>query len=244
MLIVEPSIRPVIGITSSIVSHNNIPSYNLHEKHIQSVIQAGGIPIIIPTGSETMAEVWVSICNGIILGSGEDIDPNSFGSNPTPKIQNTNKKRDFTEIELVKYAQIQSKPILGLCRGATMLNVALGGTVIQDIETSNPLAINHNQKAARPEPTHYIQIDEMSRLYQILGSTNIQVNSMHHQAIDKLAPNLKKVAAAPDGVIEAVEGVDKTSPMIMGIQWHPEEMASKDPTMQRIYDAFIKECKN
>ncbi|WP_208588775.1 gamma-glutamyl-gamma-aminobutyrate hydrolase family protein [Gracilibacillus suaedae] len=239
-----PSIKPVIGITSSIVSHNNIPSYNLHEKHIQSVIQAGGVPIIIPTGPEVIAEVWVSICNGIILSSGEDIDPNSFRAHPSPKIQNTNKKRDLTEIELVKYAQKQSKPILGLCRGLTMLNVALGGTVMQDIETSNPNAINHNQQAARPEPTHYVQIDKTSRLYQILGSSSIQVNSIHHQAIDQLATNLKKVAIAPDGIIEAVEGVDKTSPMIMGIQWHPEEMTSEDATMQGIFDAFVKACKN
>ncbi|QGH33681.1 gamma-glutamyl-gamma-aminobutyrate hydrolase family protein [Gracilibacillus salitolerans] len=239
-----PSIKPVIGITSSIVSHNNIPSYNLHEKHIQSVMRAGGVPIIIPTGPEPMAEVWVSICNGIILSSGEDIDPNSFGANPSPKIQNTNKKRDLTEIELVKYAQKHRKPILGLCRGVTMLNVALGGTVIQDIETSNPNPINHNQQAARPEPTHYIQIDETSRLYQILSSSNIQVNSIHHQAIDQLAPNLKKVAVAPDGVIEAVEAIDKTSPMIIGVQWHPEEMASEDPSMQKLFDTFIMACKN
>ncbi|SFL58454.1 putative glutamine amidotransferase [Gracilibacillus orientalis] len=240
----RPSIRPVIGITSSMVIHNNIPSYNLHEKHIQSVIQAGGVPIIIPTGPEAMAEVWVSSCNGIILSSGEDIDPHSFGANPSPKIQNTNKKRDVTEIELVKYAQLQSKPILGLCRGVTMLNVALGGTVIQDIETSNPNAINHNQQAGRPEPTHYIQIDETSRLYQILDSLNIQVNSIHHQAINQLASNLKQVAVAPDGTIEAVEGVDKKSSMIMGVQWHPEEMASEDPTMQRLFDSFIRACKN
>lgn len=238
------SIKPVIGITSSIVSHNNIPSYNLHVKHIESVIKAGGVPIIIPTGPKVMAEVWVSICNGIILSSGEDIDPNSFGAHPSPKIQNTNRKRDLTEIELVKCAQKQSKPILGLCRGATMLNVAFGGTVIQDIETSNPNAINHNQQAARSEPTHYIQIDKMSRLYQIIGNSNIQVNSLHHQAIDQLAPNLKKVAVAPDGIIEAVEGADKTSSMIMGIQWHPEEMASEDTTMQGLFDAFVMTCKN
>ncbi|WP_163538712.1 gamma-glutamyl-gamma-aminobutyrate hydrolase family protein [Gracilibacillus sp. YIM 98692] len=239
----EPSNRPVVGITSSMVNHNNIPSYNIHEKHIQAVIKAGGVPVIIPTGTNEMTEVWVRICHGIILSSGEDIDPNTFGANPSPKIQKTNKKRDFTEVELVKNALKQGKPILGLCRGATMLNVALGGTVIQDIETNNTKAMKHNQQATRPEPTHYIQIDETSELYQIIGSSNILVNSMHHQAIDQIAPNLKKTAVAPDGVIEAVEGTDKTSPMLMGIQWHPEEMAGEDPIMQRLFDRFVMECE-
>lgn len=124
-----------------------------------------------------------------------------------------------------------------------MLNVALGGTVIQDIEANNPNAINHYQQAARPEPTHDVQIDDTSMLYQIIRRSNIRVNSMHHQAIYQVAPDLKKVAVAPDGVIEAVECVDKTSPMMMGVQWHPEEMASEDPTMQRLFDTFIAECK-
>jgi len=214
--------KPIVGITSSIVSHNNISSFNIHEKHIRSVVQAGGIPIILPTGTQEMTEAWVTVCNGIILSSGEDVDPNSYRTHPDPKIQKTNQKRDLTEIELVTNARNQKKPILGLCRGVTMLNVALGGTVIQDIEANNSNAINHYQQAARPEPTHDVQIDDTSMLYQILHRSNIRVNSMHHQAIYQVAPDLKKVAVAPDGVIEAVEGVDKTSPMMMGVQWHPE----------------------
>ncbi|UOQ91972.1 gamma-glutamyl-gamma-aminobutyrate hydrolase family protein [Halobacillus shinanisalinarum] len=236
--------RPVIGITSSTVNHNNIPSINLHERYIRSVIQAGGIPAVIPTGTEEgMAEVWCSICSGIILSSGEDVDPNSYQAEPYPKIQKTNGKRDKLEIELVKNAQKQTKPILALCRGITMLNAALGGTVLQDIETNNSNAINHYQQAARPEPTHEIQIDNQSRLYQIFNRSNIRVNSMHHQAIDQLAPNLKPVAFAPDGIIEAVEGVNGTS-LLWGIQWHPEEMASEDPSMVQLFKEFVTECTN
>lgn len=234
--------RPVIGITSSTVNHNNIPSINLHERYIHSVIQAGGIPAVIPTGTEEgMAEVWCSICNGIILSSGEDVDPYSYQAEPDPKIQKTNGKRDKLEMELVKNAQKQTKPILAICRGITMLNAALGGTVIQDIETHKSNTINHYQQAARPEPTHEVQIDNQSRLYQIFNRSKIRVNSMHHQAIDQIAPDLKPVAFAPDGVIEAVEGVDETS-LLWGIQWHPEEMASEDPSMVELFKEFVAEC--
>ncbi|ASN05397.1 gamma-glutamyl-gamma-aminobutyrate hydrolase family protein [Virgibacillus necropolis] len=234
-------IKPVIGITSSIVNHDGIPSVNLHEKYIRSVTKAGGIPIVIPTGTEDMPEVWTSICNGIILSSGEDIDPHSYQANPEPRIQKTNEKRDLIEMGLVKNALNQKKPIFAICRGITMQNVALGGTVIQDIETNNPNAIKHFQQAARPNPTHEIQIGDDSQLFQILKSSTFRVNSMHHQAIDKLAPGLKIVAVAPDGIIEAVEGVDKSS-LWLAIQWHPEEMASEDPAMQGLFKAFIDKC--
>ncbi|ASK64018.1 gamma-glutamyl-gamma-aminobutyrate hydrolase [Virgibacillus phasianinus] len=240
----KKSQKPVIGITSSIVNYNNMMSVNLHEKYIKALIKAGGIPIVIPTGTEDMPEVWVSICDGIILSSGEDVDPNSYGENPAPRIHKTNEKRDLIEKGLVKYALEQKKPIFANCRGITMLNVAMGGTVIQDIETNNPNAINHFQQTARPEPTHEIQIEQNSQLHQILNRTKVRVNSMHHQAIGKLAPGLRQVAVAPDGIIEAVEGIDKSSSLWLAVQWHPEEMASQDPLMQGIFQEFINECKN
>ncbi|WP_188206977.1 gamma-glutamyl-gamma-aminobutyrate hydrolase family protein [Alkalibacillus aidingensis] len=236
--------QPVIGLTCSSVNHNNIPSFNIHKKLVDVVIKAGGVPVVIPTGKQEMTKVWVSHCDGVILTGGEDIDPNSYGDNPSPQIKKTNKKRDQTEMELVRQAMNQKKPILGLCRGAMILNVGLGGSVIQDIETNIPNAINHYQQAERPEPTHDIRIDQTSRLYQILGSTNYQVNSFHHQSIDQLSSHLKSVAEAPDGVIEAVEVTDLSSPVVLGVQWHPEEMAGDDLAMQRLFDTFVIECKN
>ncbi|WP_431803611.1 gamma-glutamyl-gamma-aminobutyrate hydrolase family protein [Halobacillus andaensis] len=237
-------IRPLIGITSSTVNHNNIPSINLHEKYIQAVIQAGGIPAVIPAGTEEgMAEAWLTVCSGIILSGGEDVDPYSYQAEPYPKMQKTNGKRDKLEIEIVKQAQNQNKPILAICRGLTMVNAALGGTVIQDIETNLPNAINHFQQAARSEPTHEIQIDPQSRIFQIFNRSNIRVNSMHHQAIDQLSPVLKPVAVASDGIIEAVEGSSESS-LLWGIQWHPEEMASEDPGMQQLFKEFVAECTN
>ncbi|MFC7061503.1 gamma-glutamyl-gamma-aminobutyrate hydrolase family protein [Halobacillus seohaensis] len=233
--------KPTIGITSSIVSHNNIPSVNLHERYIKTIIQSGGIPIVIPVGTNEMSEVWVSLCDGIILSGGEDVDPYSYQEHPGPKIQKTNRDRDEIEIELVKSARKQNKPIFAICRGVTMLNVALGGTLIQDIETSIPNAINHYQQAERPEATHEVKIEESTRLYRIFNRPKIRVNSFHHQAIDKLAPSLKKVAIAPDGVIEAVEGIDESF-LMLGVQWHPSELTNGNPSMLRLYEEFINEC--
>ena len=235
--------KPIIGMTSSIVNHNQIRSVNLHQKFTESVKKAGGIPLIIPTGTEEMAEEYALICDGIILTNGEDVDPNSFNQEPDLHLGQTNGRRDQLEIALVKYVKQKKKPILGICRGNTMLNVALGGTLIQDIPSHNRHAINHNQQAARPEPTHSIQIKEDSWLYKILQTPTYRVNSMHHQGINELGPGLKEAAVAPDGFIEAIEGVSE-SPIMWGVQWHPEEMASEDSTMQLLFHAFINECAN
>ncbi|WP_078428052.1 gamma-glutamyl-gamma-aminobutyrate hydrolase family protein [Alkalihalobacterium alkalinitrilicum] len=234
--------KPVIGITSTIENHNNIRSVHVHEKYIQSVLHAGGVPIVLPIGPKEIVGEWVSSCDGFILSSGEDVDPYHFGSDPHPTLQKTFTKRDKMEIELVKQAYSRQKPILAICRGISILNVALGGTLFQDIEVNNNQAIKHFQQAERSEATHHIEIFEDSWLYRVIRSLNIRVNSMHHQAIDKLAPNFKTVARAPDGVIEAIEGIGVS--FMVGIQWHPEEMASEDPSMVQLFKAFITECSS
>ncbi|WP_017729421.1 gamma-glutamyl-gamma-aminobutyrate hydrolase family protein [Halalkalibacterium ligniniphilum] len=236
--------KPVIGISSSVVDHNGIPSVHLHEKYILSVQEAGGIPFVIPLGPKEMTEIWVSMCDGLILSGGEDVDPFSYGSNPEPGLRKTKRQRDTTENHLIEAAYKEEKPIFAICRGIAMLNTALGGTVIQDIETAIEEPIKHYQKAARPTPTHDVTVSENSMLYDLVGSSNIQVNSMHHQAIGKIAPALQAVAHAPDGVVEAVEGKESQKPMIIGVQWHPEEMALENETMLRIFERFVRECKS
>lgn len=233
--------KPVIGITSTIENHNNTPSVHLSEHYIKAIISSGGVPVIIPVGVENLADVWCSFCDGIILSSGEDVDPLSYHAQPSPQMQKTFAKRDKMEIAIVKHAIEAKKPILAICRGITMLNAVLGGTVIQHIETHNPNAIKHYQLARRSEATHKVQIAEGSRLYQILKNTKVRVNSMHHQAIEKLGKGLKTVAVAPDSTIEAVEWIDETQ-FILGVQWHPEEMISENLDMKSIFQEFVTEC--
>ncbi|RXI96393.1 gamma-glutamyl-gamma-aminobutyrate hydrolase family protein [Anaerobacillus alkaliphilus] len=233
--------KPIIGISSTVEQHNNIPSVHVHDKFIQAVMKGGAIPVVIPIGPVELVEIWISMCDGLLLSSGEDIDPSSFNANPSPQIQKTNLKRDKLEMALIQEALKQKKPILAICRGITMLNAAIGGTVIQDIPSTIQNAINHYQQAERPEPTHDVHLERTSRLAQIFNQEKFRVNSMHHQAIDVLSPMLKVVAIAPDGVIEAVEGTDPTH-LIWGIQWHPEEMAEEDTTMLRLFKEFTIEC--
>ncbi|MFC0273547.1 gamma-glutamyl-gamma-aminobutyrate hydrolase family protein [Metabacillus herbersteinensis] len=235
--------KPIIGITSSVVNHGEIPSAHLHEKYIASVTNAGGIPVVLPIGrDEEMVNTWVTMCDGFILSGGEDVDPNSYNANPEPELRKTRSDRDETELLLVKSAIDQQKPIFAICRGIAMLNAALGGTIIQDIETTIENPIKHYQTAARPDATHEISINEGSRLHNLIGSYKARVNSMHHQAVGDLAPDLVSVAVAPDGVIEAVEGKCSDS-VVLGVQWHPEEMASEDESMHRLFVNLVEECQ-
>jgi putative glutamine amidotransferase len=234
--------KPVIGISGSVADFKGIPSVYLHQKYVQSVKDAGGIPLVLPIGTEEMTEMWVSKCDGIILSGGIDVDPHSYNKDPDPELGKVNEDRDKTEKWLVKYALKQKKTIFAICRGLAMLNAALGGTVIQDIKKNDENAIKHYQKAARPDPTHNMTIEENSRLAEIIGSTNIRVNSMHHQAIGEVASSLKAVAHAPDGVIEGLEGV-KDDPLIFGVQWHPEEMAAEDEYHFNLFKYFVEVCE-
>lgn len=234
--------KPIIGITSSVTEHNSIPSVHLHQKYVEAVSEAGGVPLVIPLGSKEKIKAWVSICDGLILSGGEDVDPHSYGAHPDPALRKTKAARDQTEIQLVQEAVKERKPIFGICRGITMMNAALGGTVLQDIEALHDQPINHYQKAARPEATHDVLIDQDSRLYDYLKKKKIRVNSMHHQAIDKLAPTLKKIGQAPDGIIEAVQETEEAPSYLLGVQWHPEEMAKVDSLMGSLFEHFIQAC--
>lgn len=190
--------------------------------------------MVIPISSDDeIVNAWVSICDGFILSGGEDVDPKSYEADPAPELRKTKSDRDETEIALVKGAIQHQKPIFAIFIGIGMLNVALGGTIIQDIEANIDKAIKHYQTSARTDATHDITITENSRFHKQIGSLKARVNSMHHQAVGDLAPNLVSVAEAPDGVIEAVVGKDIDT-LVLGVQWHPEEMASEDEVMQRL----------
>ncbi|MRX72591.1 gamma-glutamyl-gamma-aminobutyrate hydrolase family protein [Bacillus lacus] len=237
--------KPVIGITSSTVNHKGNDAVLIHYAYPEAIIKAGGTPLIIPIDvNEDSAENWVKLCDGILLSGGEDIDPLSYKQNPRPGVGRVNRDRDITEMNVVKMAKKEKTPLFAICRGISTLNVALGGTLIQDIEYEfGDDAIKHSQDAVLPDATHMLEIKEGTRLYEIMGSPEIEINSLHHQAIDDLAEDLTATAHAPDGVIEAVEGKDKSWP-VLGVQWHPEEMAKKYENMQKLFDMFIEQCSS
>ncbi|WP_067728042.1 gamma-glutamyl-gamma-aminobutyrate hydrolase family protein [Oceanobacillus damuensis] len=232
--------KPIIGLTSSIldieVKGEVNPAVHTNHQYVKAVTEIGGIPIVIPVSNEDMAKEYIDICDGLIFTSGEDVDPSRYNQEPEEELQEINFARDETEIPLAKYAIEKKVPIMGTCRGLGIINVALGGTMKQD------LGSGHNQEAYRKLPTHEIDIKEDSQLYHLFGEKKAMVNSKHHQAVDKLADSLSVAAISDDDVIEAVES-NKKDQFILGLQFHPEELFAIDSKMLNLLMSFRQACE-
>lgn len=167
------------------------------------------------------------------------MNPALYGHAPHPALGPVSDIRDAWEMELVKAARAYSKPLLAICRGAQVLNVAFGGSLIQDLPSEHSSDINHDPDHPRTSRTHSVQVKAESRLGRAVGATELMVNSIHHQSIERVANNLRVVATAPDGVIEAVEAPAELGWWCVGVQWHPEELAgTADPGGRDVFEAF------
>jgi len=232
--------KPVIGITGAYVFHNKFMEGTYVHHDYQKVIAAnGGIPIILPFLAENLVEEMIDQCDAILFSGGEDVDPKFYGQDPHQKLGETIPLRDKWEMSLLEKAMEKKKPILAICRGIQLLNAALGGSLIQDIPSNVKNSIQHSQTVNRSWDFHWVTIDEGSKLANILQETKLRVNSLHHQAIDRLAESLKVTAKSSDGIIEAVEHIYYDN-FLVGIQWHPESMAATDEKMNKIFAEFIK----
>jgi putative glutamine amidotransferase len=232
--------KPIIGITSAYVNHNHyMEGVYVHHDYHKSVAANGGIPILLPYINEEIALETLPLCDGIILSGGEDVDPQFYGEDPHPQLGPPITERDKVEIAIVKYALEYNIPLLAICRGIQILNVALGGTLIQDIPSQVKEPIQHSQIVNRSRDTHWVNIENDSKLFQLLGSLQVRVNSLHHQSIDKIASELRVVARSSDGVVEAVEYVHPST-FTVGVQWHPESMASTNAQMSNLFAELIK----
>jgi putative glutamine amidotransferase len=181
----------------------------------------------------------IAAVDGLVLTGGEDVDPSLYGQSPHERLGPVNRLRDDTEIALVHAAREAQKPVLAICRGPQLLNVALGGTLIQDIPSCVPGALIHDGDEGRNARTHEIEIEPDSRIAAAVGATRIAVNSLHHQSILEPAPGLRVTARAADGIIEGVES--ETDWWAIAVQWHPEEMNdSPEPWDRGIFRAFAK----
>lgn len=238
--------KPIIGITSSLldieIKGETNPCVQANHQYVKAVIEIGGIPIVIPVANDEIAERCVDLCDGIIFTSGEDIHPSNYDDIPTEKLKQVNIARDETELAVANYALKKKIPIIGTCRGLGVINVALGGSMKQDIEGKSNKKIAHNQEEDRKLATHEIFIKKDSHLFSLLGEEKAMVNSKHHQAIKKLSSSLRVAATAKDDVIEAVEAKDKDL-FILGLQFHPEELFATDTGMLNLLIGFRKECE-
>ena len=238
---------PVIGITAGYqYNPDTLPQtkeyYYVYEAYIRVIHEAGGVPIIIPTGLEArFSNKVMTVLDGLLLAGGIDVDPYRYGDSPHMNLGRVDPKRDRTEIDLFNLAFNLNLPILGICRGIQLINVALDGTLYQDIPNQVRMAMDHFPKFPAHEPVHRIYVEENSQLKKILGESNLRVNSTHHQGIKLLGKGMEISAKAPDGIIEAIE--HPTKKWVIGVQWHPELMWPLDKIMAKLFVAFVEACK-
>lgn len=236
-----PKPSPMIGITLDAEpagGYSKLPWYALRENYCDVIHAAGGIPLPLPHFPD-LAEAYLDLIQGLVITGGAfDVDPALYGEGTKHETVNLKEKRTAFEFAITRGAVQRNLPILGICGGEQLLNVVLGGSLIQHIPDSIPNALPHEQPNPRHEPGHTVSVAPNSLLHRITGSTMLEVNSAHHQAVRQPAPGLVVSATAPDGVIEAIEYPGQT--FCLGVQWHPEYLVS--PADKRIIDAFIAAC--
>ncbi len=225
-------------------------SMSLSEAYTRAVAAAGGIPLVAPSGvrPELMAEC-LRQCDGVLLTGGDDVEPELYEKTLPTKLRRTVEptpdggERTLRELILIDEIFRQRKPTLAVCRGSQLLNVALGGTLIVDIPTQVPGAIEHRRMDQRSEKVHSVRLSADSLLARITGRKNLGVNSTHHQAVGRLAEPLRAVAVCADGVVEAVELKREAAhwlPFLVGVQFHPERLASRHAEHRALFRALVQ----
>ena len=232
--------KPIIGIT---IDMEKDDKQSIKNAYVKAVIHAGGLPFLIPSGIEGDAAQLVERIDGLLLSGGDDINPLLFDEEPHPNLGTVTPERDTTELEITRQMLKQDKPILGICRGIQVLNVAVGGSVYQDCtkQIDRPI-LQHLQKAPIGHPTHFVQLAKGSLLEELAGRDQILVNSYHHQSLKDVPEPFIVSGNATDQIIEAVESAQHH--FVIGVQWHPESLAVNGDTVSlQIFDRFIQACK-
>jgi len=245
-----PSRLPVIGITADSSECEQTGSrtnreglYSLASRYCDAIENAGGLPIIIPHfRSRAQIRHMLRRLDGLLIsGGGFDIDPAYYHEQPIAKLGKINSQRTFTELESIAFGLDRDLPMLGICGGAQAINVALGGSLYQDIATQLPAAQSHQQDERSDKHGHVAEVSRGTLLYKICGRQRLKVNTTHHQAIRNIGEGLTINAIAPDGVIEGIES--KSRSFVLGLQWHPEVLAQREIIQRKIFSFFVSACK-
>ncbi len=224
--------KPIVGISTSY--DNDEKAHLLRDHYILAILKAGGVPIMLPAVAEyDIIQSYTKICDALVLSGGGDAHPSHWGELPDKQLGEVNPVRDAFEIELVRNIMKIQKPVLGICRGCQMVNIAFGGSIIQNLGGN----FMHQQKAPRNYAFHQVFIQKHSKLAAILKTEEIKVNSFHHQAVKVPGPGMKISACASDGTIEAIE-FSGGNQFAVGIQWHPECL--EDVYTDYIFKALIE----
>jgi putative glutamine amidotransferase len=240
-------VRPVIGVTSQpkqvASASGNLDSHVVGHTYTDSVLRAGGLPVILPPVPNDDVALLADRLDGIVFTGGGDIEPSRYGEAPHQEIRKTNSDRDEFELALVHEAKNRRLPVLAICRGLQVVNVALGGTLVQDI----PSAIGSTDHGIRGDAVYEahqpITIDTNSTIAKAVRTTELMVNSIHHQAVKDLAPGFRAVAWANDGVVEGIQYEDDEWPLL-AVQWHPEFLGCNcDEASHLLFEAFIESTR-
>ena len=232
---------PPIGLTCTTVITTEEP-VGPHsaspQTYVDSVTLAGGLPLLLPIVDPEYAAAYLARIDALVLTGGLDVDPFQYGQEPAARLGRIDQKRDAIEIALARGAHAQGIPILAICRGQQLLNVAMGGTLHQHLPDAYDGALRHDQLDLHPDAlSHSVCVEPDSRLGEIVGGENVRVNTFHHQAVDRLAEGFCITARSPDGVIEGIE--DPRHPFCVAVQWHPERRLD-DPVSRSLFRAVVE----
>jgi putative glutamine amidotransferase len=234
--------RPIIGVT---VGRDRQRSgfWSVRREYAKAVEAAGGMPVLLPPASPADAASLLDRLDGVLLSGGEDVAPDLYGQDVHHTVTDVMPERDAFEIALSRAVLEEDRPLLAICRGQQVLNVATGGTLVQDIPSTLTGAVDHDPKRERWELAHQVRILPGSRLRRILGEDEVAVNSFHHQAVDAVGDGLVASAwAVGDEVVEGIEAPDRR--FVVGVQWHPESFWDRQPSFQPLFEAFVAAARD
>jgi putative glutamine amidotransferase len=234
-------LRPLIGIPTRTLVDGESIRYGVLSTYTRAADMAGGVPIAIPLNlSEESLRDLFSRLDGLLLAGGVDVHPNEYGEEVAPFCGDIDISRDATELTMTRWALAKKMPILGICRGIQLLNIAAGGSLYQDIPAQLPGSLPQQHVSGNPYNflAHSVEIDANSRLARALGATQLQVNSLHHQSLKQIAPGFQTIARAPDGIIEGIESTNGN--FALGVQFHPEWLVDDDARMVNIFRALVE----
>lgn len=227
-----------VAVTATTEIIRDVPRTRANVSYTAAVRAAGLRPYILPVLGPDDADALLDGMTGLVLTGGEDVDPRHYDAPPHAALGEVHAGRDAFELALVRAARARRLPLLAICRGVQVLNVALGGTLVQDLPSEWPGAVAHDGTWERSARVHEARVTPGSRMAAALGATTLRINSMHHQALGRVAEGLAAVAHAPDGVIEGVERAGDDW-WVLGVQWHPEELTgTAEPWDRALFSAF------
>jgi putative glutamine amidotransferase len=232
--------RPAIGITIG-YDEDRPDRHLLREDYVKAVARAGGLPLVLAPVDAASIPALLERLDGLVLSGGSDVDPAHYGETPHPKLGPVFRERDDFELALCREALRRHQPTLAICRGHQVLNVATGGTLVQDLPSeASGGGVDHDPDTERAARVHAVKILDGTRLRRLLGRESVTVNSFHHQAVRTLGQGLVATAWADDGVVEGVE--DPARPFVVGVQWHPESFWREDEGFAALFAGLVAEA--